>query len=87
MVKSKVRVQLEQLTFLKEAGYKIPDELLHLVQRSDQERRGVVQLWQCPCGKQYESLVRVSSWFHSPKCKPAMLTWEVERTLDTAPTE
>lgn len=83
-MKSKVRVQLEQLQVLREAGYEVPDALLHLVERADQERRGVAQLWQCACGKRYESLVRIREYRCSPKCKPGEKLWEVERTLNSA---
>lgn len=79
MVKSKTRTQLEQLKFLRENGYAIPDQLLHLVQRADQERRGVVQVLDCPCGEQYESQIRVKA-MECAKGHQMKVLWELEQT-------
>jgi hypothetical protein len=74
MVKSKTRQQLDQLHLLRDSGYAIPDQLLHLVQRADQERRGVVQVWDCQCDEPYESQIRVSA-MECRKGHQMKMTW------------
>lgn len=55
----KTRIQLEQLLFLKERGYKIPDALVDLAQEAEWKRRGIVEVWNCPCDRPYETQIPI----------------------------
>lgn len=60
----KTRQQLEQLTFLKENGYEIPDALVGLVQEAEWKRQGIVEVWGCKCKDfRYESQVPIREMY------------------------
>lgn len=80
MAKAKTRVQLESAKLLKEAGYRIPQELIDLIQKAEWERTGVVQVFRCDkCEFQLEQYVPTKT-VHCPKDHLMKKVWELMRS-------
>lgn len=76
--------QLEELLFLKESGYAIPEALIEMAQQTEAEHRGVKQIWECKKCPDFslETFVFVSAGA-CPQDHPLHLKWKSQIEQDS----
>lgn len=62
MAKAQTRQLLEDMEYLRELGYNVPEPLIDLVQKREWVRLGILEVWKCKkCSTQYEQFVKTSA--------------------------
>lgn len=84
----KAKKALDSLALLKEAGYRVPDKLVEIVEDKVYNEGGLKQVWKCAkCRYELKQYVRIGSASHrcaSAKSQPEILLTKVwEAPLET----